>query len=59
MRSKSEATSDWLPNRARALEILKHPFDNIESNINYNKSTMPLDKHETMNDTIRRDTDYG
>ena len=24
-----------LPNRARALEILKHPFDNIESNINF------------------------
>jgi repressor LexA len=41
-----------LPNRARALEILKHPFDNIESNINYNKSTMPLDKQETMNDTF-------
>lgn len=41
-----------LPNRARALEILKHPFDNIESNINYNKSTIPLDKHETINDTF-------
>ena len=30
-----------LPNRARALEILKHPFDNIESNI---KEKIPSSK---------------
>ena len=40
-----------LPNRARALEVLRHPFDNIENNINYNKSTTrPLDKYEITND---------
>ncbi len=42
-----------LPNRARALEIIKHPFDSVENNTNYSKkTTIPLDKNEIMNNTF-------
>ena len=38
-----------LPNRARALEILKHPFDNIESNIKEIIKLMFLLYHHLIN----------